>query len=349
MDYPILTALAGVERPKLSVEVQRTLTREILRTEILRIKVLIITAAIFVAALTVAYFVSPVGLQRLWRGHFELELLYSVFGAFIVFESVVLVSATRQLRRDLDIPHFRRYLGALIETSLPTFALYIQMNLMGPKDALGFVAPMVYFIFIIVSTLRLDFWLSAFTGLVGAVGLLLVATLHPAASFDVDDPATYWTYHLARSVVILLGGILAGAVGMRLRMQFETSIAAASARDRVTNLFGQHVSPQVVERLLEKDSDGPGDTGNVAVMFVDIRGFTSAARERDPRDVVKRLDDAFRHSGRDRRSQPWNREQVSRRRLSRAVRRADPRPRCGASRSDGGARNARRPGARQRR
>ena len=31
----------------------------------------------------------------------------------------------------------RRYGGALIETSLPSFALYVQMNYMGPHQALG--------------------------------------------------------------------------------------------------------------------------------------------------------------------------------------------------------------------
>ena len=44
--------------------------------------------------------------------------------------------------------------------------------------------------------------------------------------------------------------MLAGAVGVQLRRQFEASILAATARDRITNLFGQHVSPQVVERLM---------------------------------------------------------------------------------------------------
>ena len=52
----------------------------------------------------------------------------------------------------------------MIETSLPTFALYLHMNAMGSRDALAFAAPMAYFIFIILSTLRLDFWLSTFTG-----------------------------------------------------------------------------------------------------------------------------------------------------------------------------------------
>ena len=50
--------------------------------------------------------------------------------------------------------------------------------------------------------------------------------------------------------MVLICGMLAGAVAVQLRRQFAASIMAATARDRVTNLFGQHVSPQVVERLM---------------------------------------------------------------------------------------------------
>jgi len=89
------------------------------------------------------------------------------------------------------------------------------------------------------------------------------------------------------------GGVLAGAVGAQLRRQFVASIAAATARDRITNLFGQHVSPQVVERLLSADSDDAAHSHDVAVMFVDIRSFTAAARQRTAEEVVDRLDRAF--------------------------------------------------------
>jgi adenylate cyclase len=93
--------------------------------------------------------------------------------------------------------------------------------------------------------------------------------------------------------VIFACGVIAGAVGSQLRRQFEASIAAATARDHVTNLFGQHVSPQVVERLLAAGSTAGSDSRRVAVMFVDIRGFTAAASVRTPQEVVERLDTAF--------------------------------------------------------
>ena len=46
---------------------------------------------------------------------------------------------------------------------------------------------------------------------------------------------------------------------------------AATARDRITNLFGQHVSPQVVERLMAEGTKAESDIRRVAVMFVDFR------------------------------------------------------------------------------
>ena len=94
-------------------------------------------------------------------------------------------------------------------------------------------------------------------------------------------------------MIILLSGVLAGAVGVQLRRQFAASIQAATARDRVTNLFGQHVSPQVVERLMVEGTGAASDVRRVAVMFVDFRKFTEAARSRSPQQVVDRLDGAF--------------------------------------------------------
>jgi adenylate cyclase len=80
---------------------------------------------------------------------------------------------------------------------------------------------------------------------------------------------------------------------MQLRRGFAASILAATARDRVTSLFGQHVSPQVVERLLLEGASTESDLRKVAVMFVDFRSFTAGARSRSPQDVVGRLDGAF--------------------------------------------------------
>src|SRR5258708_38747458 len=118
---------------------------------------------------------------------------------------------------------------------------------MGPLEALGFVMPFAYFIFIILSTLRLDFWLSTFTGFVAAAELFYMAMFyHPVAT---TDPPPFIWYHGARSMMLLISGVLAGAVGGPLRRQFAAPLAAATARGRVTHLFGPHDAPPVARRL----------------------------------------------------------------------------------------------------
>lgn len=280
------------ERSALYSDFRRALTREILLTERLRVKAVIATVAVLVASLLAAYIIVPASVERIWHGHFSPLPLLAATISFILFELSVLRLLSQRLTLNRDVPYLRRYLSTLIETSVPTVALYLHIQGMGPAQALGFVAPLAYFIFIILSTLRLDFWLSSFTGLVASAELFGMAMFYHPAQFA-DEPAPDIGFHCVRSLVILICGVLAGAVGLQLRRQFEASIAAATARDRVTNLFGQHVSPQVVERLLAAGTGATSETRHATIMFVDFRNFTGAARVRTPQEVVARLDDAF--------------------------------------------------------
>jgi adenylate cyclase len=283
---------ADGQRAAISADFGHALTREILLTERLRVKVILVTLSLLSAILSAVFLISPSSIEQIWHGHFPVLPFYAVFLLFAVFELSVLRQLNGRLAQRRDVPYVRRYIGAFVETSLPTVALYLQMGTMGPADALAFVAPLVYFIFIILSTLRLDFWLSTFTGFVAAAELFGMVMFYHPAQFA-NDPERTVGFHFVRSLVILVCGMLAGAVGMQLRRQFEASIQAATARDRVTNLFGQHVSPQVVERLMAEGANTASDIRRVAVMFVDFRSFTAAARSRSPQDVVDRLDGAF--------------------------------------------------------
>ncbi|KAA0076502.1 adenylate/guanylate cyclase domain-containing protein [Tardiphaga sp. P9-11] len=273
-------------------EFRNALSHQMLLTEQLRLKALIITVAVLVSVASVAQLVAPSAFVKMSRGGFNLTATWAITAPFLLFELGVLYLVGRRIRQRKDIPVLRRYFSALIETSLPTAALYLHMTWMGPETGLAFAAPLTYFLFIILSTLRLDFWLSAFTGLVSAAQMFALAMLyHPAAYAAEPPPDT--AFQLLRAVILLVGGVLAGGVGVQLKRQFEASIVATSSRDRVTNLFGQHVSPQVVERLLSSGASPTTEMQRVAVMFVDIRNFTAATRTHTPTEVVRRLDEAF--------------------------------------------------------
>jgi adenylate cyclase len=281
----------GAARPEVSAEFEHALMQEVMRTELVRIKALIATVVVMGTVLTAVYLADLGAVQHFWQGRLKPTHFLILLVPFILFELWVYSVISRFLKLGRDVPAFRRYIGAFIETSMPTIALALHMESMGRSEALGYVVPLAYFIFIILSTLRLDFWLSAFTGFVASVELFAMAMFY--RPLGDSGPAPEFWYHAPRSLVILVCGILAGTVGHQLRRQFAASIHAATARDRVTSLFGQHVSPQVVERLLLEGAGTNSDIRQVAVMFVDFRSFTAGARSRSPQDVVDRLDGAF--------------------------------------------------------
>ncbi len=283
--------LVGGSHERVSKEFDHLLMREVMRSELVRVRTLIAVTIAIVVIVTLIHIFLPEVVQRIWRGGVSPNAIYPILIGFILLELWIYRTISHHLKIDRDISVYRRYIGAFIETSLPTFVLALQIDSMGPVRALGFVAPLIYFIFVILSTLRLDFWLSTFTGFVAASELFYMAMhYHPVINPD-PEPDVY--YHLARSFMLLMCGVLAGAVGVQLRRGFAASILAATARDRVTSLFGQHVSPQVVERLLREGTSTESDVRQVAVMFVDFRSFTAGSRSRSPQDVVERLDGAF--------------------------------------------------------
>ncbi len=272
-----------------SDEFARALMRQTLKTELLRIKALIASATLFLVTSLLVDLLDPKVVAWIWPARAGFYYVHALMLIFIMVEVAIHFRIESAIRRGLQLPIVLRYLAGLIETSLPTVVLALQVESLGLEKALGFGAPLVYFVFIILSTLSLNFWVSTFTGFVAAAELLMVALLN-RPSIDVN-PEIF--YHSERSFIILICGILAGAVSVQLRRQFAASIAAASARDRVTDLFGQHVSPQVVERLMKEGSAEARDIQQVAVMFVDFRGFTAASRTKAPQEIVDRLDGAF--------------------------------------------------------
>ena len=67
---------------------------------------------------------------------------------------------------------------------------------------------------------------------------------------------------------------------------------AAAEKRRVRETFGRYVDPSIIKELMKEDSDSLGLGGklcDIAVLFVDIRGFTSMSEVLTPPQVVEIL------------------------------------------------------------
>ena len=101
--------------------------------------------------------------------------------------------------------------------------------------------------------------------------------------------------HLGKACILLVAGIAAGFVAGRLRGSFSRAIQSLEERARILGVFGQHVSPEVVQRLVGRgtESEAKSEQREVCVMFLDIRGFTAFAEKRSPEEVVAYLNAIF--------------------------------------------------------
>ena len=156
-----------------SADFEHELMREVLRTELIRVRAVILTAATLLLMFTVVYLIEPQVVERIWRGS-GLFYPYLVLMSLIAFELWVQTAITHHLKLDRDVALVRRYIGAFIETSIPTIILALEIERIGSVQALGFMAPLAYFIFIILSTLHLNPGLARLAGIFSAAGYVAV-------------------------------------------------------------------------------------------------------------------------------------------------------------------------------
>jgi adenylate cyclase len=288
-----------IANTQINEDFNRALSAEIRASEQMRMRVLAATLAIILIADQLLFLSAPDILQKFAQKPIPVWLPVRTIGPFLLYELIALRLLDGRIARGKDLPRFIRIVNVAVETSMPTVLLWTAVRYTSPAIAFSLWPSMLYYIFIVGSVLRLDFALSALTGAVAACGYMALVF---RATPDVNAAALQ---HGPRAAIMLAAGIVAGLVATRLRNKFRHAVHEAASRERVTNIFGQHVSPAVVDRLLENSADQRGERREVCVMFLDIRNFTANSREHTPEDVVEYLNTAFgsmidavdRHSG----------------------------------------------------
>jgi adenylate cyclase len=213
------------------------------------------------------------------------------------YSTVLYVLAKRNLLR-------RWLLSVLILpfVAMPTL-FFLTTHFFMPAGAATFMTGPIsylYFHLIIMTGFIFDFRLSTISGVLSALGYLLVFWLgrDEIARVTAPDPTLYQdltsiSIYSVKSIMMLFGGLLVGALAVNFKRLIVKILVESREKARISRLFGQYVSDEVREKIVGEKASVVGEKKSVAVLFSDIRSFSTFSEGRDPGEIVNRLNEYF--------------------------------------------------------
>lgn len=203
--------------------------RATLKSESHRIIGLLVVLAAMIAY-TVARGFMVDGFGLLWMQTAALTLI-------LAHEIVVLRAVKRALRGDKDVPQGTWVINVVVESQLPTIALFLLLasHWMTPYQVLVAPAILLYSLLIILSTLRLSPGLTVLTGIMSALGYLFVVFYVEArfqqsrAELGAFPPNLYFVY----AGIILASGLVAGIVARQIRSYVAAALQEAELQAKL--------------------------------------------------------------------------------------------------------------------
>ena len=169
-----------------------------------------------------------------------LSVQIAVLVLAIAHEAVMLRAIKASLRDDEDLVPELWVFNILIESQLPTVALFVLLlnGWMTPYQVLVAPAIVIYFLFITLSTLRLRPSLTLITGLLSAAGYLLV-TFYVELNFSDSTAASErfpFPVYIVYAALIFLAGVIAAAVAEQIRGYVRAALREAKLQSELEQI-----------------------------------------------------------------------------------------------------------------
>ena len=287
------------EKPEISPYFHLAFAQENLRREKQRAGLL---ASVFGIGVLIATFFHSFIPESAFPHQAKMAVLRVVF-SFLLFMGLYELSIWNLFRlwlqKGIQMPQFTKYLNATFEVTSISLLMYLISDKFD-HPILVMLSPFatLYYFFIILSTLRLNFWISFYTGLVaGFEYLLLSMYLLEQPSLVADSLDLYMSVSFAYSVkagILMLCGTCAGFVSRQIQKSIKTSIEGNETHNQLITFFGQQVSPEIADLIIKEKGMLKSQHMRVSVLFLDIRNFTKYADKHTADEVVAYQNSFFR-------------------------------------------------------
>ncbi len=201
---------------------------------------------------------------------------YLPLGFAVIVGGMIIVSHQMRDHRPLVYAQLIciTWITALIQWSIGS------MDQSGLVIAWSFLGPFCALIFL--SIREAIIWMIMFVGIIVVTAIFEPALLGYRVTVSDQTRALFYIMNLGTSTIV----VFAASAWFIRTIQFERS-RAEMLLEKISTLFGQHVSTEVANELISNDGEASESRAfEVTTMFLDIRDFTILADSRAPKEVA---------------------------------------------------------------
>jgi len=119
--------------------------------------------------------------------------------------------------------------------------------------------------------------------------MALLTGPEPLVLRDLTEPFVY----LNKGFVMIATGFAVGGTAYIAKRLLRGVLAAEREKAKINRLFGEYVSDEVREKILEQGGEFLSERKEVVVLFSDLRDFSGFSERHEPEEIVTRLNAYF--------------------------------------------------------
>ncbi len=189
-----------------------------------------------------------------------------------------------------------KYINTFLQVTLVSAAVGLDYMAQGPAYALSSMPPMAYALVPMITAFRLQPLLGLFAGLVAGLEFLFLYLflIQPDTELVAQIPSLGFDVTMMKVVILIALGVASALAARSLKNYFINYGKSLELQTRMERSFGRFVSPEIVQRINDSE-DGiiESEAQKAAILFGDIRGFTTFSSQHDAKLTTRLINDFF--------------------------------------------------------